>query len=714
MYIGHRGEQGKCQALSDHLANVSNIAGRFGAAFNAEAHARRTGTLHDAGKYSPAAQRRMADPEHTPKVDHSTAGAKIALEQCRDGAGALAIAGHHGGMPDFGGRLASAGDGTLLGRMKKDLSGPYDYAAFWQENDIDKGMLLPGWLMEPANPFAGQFYIRMLFSCLVDADFLDTEQYLRGETPRGGYDDMPALLDRFQRYIQPWIDHPATEINQKRCEILRDCLRAGEGSCGLYTLTVPTGGGKTLSSLAFALTHAVKNNLKHIIYVIPYTSIIEQNAAVFKGVLGEDNVIEHHAGIDYGGDGDMERPEVMRQMLATENWDAPVIVTTAVQFFESLFSNKPSRCRKLHNIASSVVIFDEAQMLPLSCLKPCVSAIAELVRHYRTTAVLCTATQPSLARLFHDYDATIDSREICEKPGALQSFFRRVHFVRKEAMDCATLARHIGGKAQILCIVNTRRTAQEVFSLLPGEGCYHLSTRMTPEHRSKVLDEVRKRLRDGLTCRVVSTSLIEAGVDVDFPEVWRETAGLDSILQAAGRCNREGRRDASASEVVVFSLDRGVPKGMRPNAIAAEIAMEGADYIDESPVIRRYFDQLYWQQGDQAMDAKDMMKLCAKPNMKTIAEGFHLIESDTRTIYIPSETNAEDIRLLRLGILSRSLMRRLARSAVSVYPWDWQKLIDAGTIERLTEGTAVLTDQTAYDPCRGLTTDAEPGQGLWI
>ena len=714
MYIGHKREQGECQELCDHLANVSNIAGRFGAAFNSEAHARRIGTLHDAGKYSLAAQRRMADPEHTSKVDHSTAGAKIALEQCRDGAGALAIAGHHGGMPDFGGRLASAGDGTLLGRMKKDLSGPYDYAAFWQENDIDKSMLLPRWLMEPANPFAGQFYTRMLFSCLVDADFLDTEQYMRGETPRGSYDDMPALLGRFQRYIQPWIDHPATEINHKRCEILRDCLRAGEEACGLYTLTVPTGGGKTLSSLAFALTHAVKNNLKHIIYVIPYTSIIEQNAAVFKGVLGEDNVIEHHSGIDYGGDGDMERPEVMRQMLATENWDAPVIVTTAVQFFESLFSNKPSRCRKLHNIASSVFIFDEAQMLPLSCLKPCVSAIAELVRHYRASAVLCTATQPSLGRFFHDYDAGIESREICEKTGALQSFFRRVHFVRKEVMDCATLARHIGGKAQILCIVNTRRTAQEVFSMLPREGCYHLSTRMTPEHRSKVLEEVRKRLRDGLTCRVVSTSLIEAGVDVDFPEVWREMAGLDSILQAAGRCNREGRRDASESEVAVFSLDRGVPKGMQPNAIAAEIAMEGADYIDESPVIRRYFDQLYWQQGDQAMDAKDVMKLCTKPNMKTIAESFRLIESDTRTIYIPSEINSEDIRLLRLGILSRGLMRRLARSAVSVYPWDWQKLIDAGTIERITEGAAVLTDQTAYDPCCGLTTDVEPGQGLWI
>ena len=589
------------------MANVSVMAGSFGASFDAEQHAQRIGTLHDAGKYSSAAQKRMADPEHTPKVDHSTAGAIIAFEVCRDGAGALAIAGHHGGMPDFGGRMAS--DGTLMGRMKKDLSGRYDYTAFWQENTIDKGDFKPIGLIDRINPFEAQFYARMLFSCLVDADFLDTEHFMQGEMPRGGHDDMQVLLERLKDYIQPWFANPTTEINQKRCEILRDCLLSGEEPRGLYTLTVPTGGGKTISSLAFALTHAAKNNMDRIIYVIPYTSIIEQNAAVFKRVLGDDNVIEHHSGIEYDEKEDMESPEVMRQLLATENWDAPVIVTTAVQFFESLFSNKPSRCRKLHNIANSVIIFDEAQMLPLSYLKPCVSAIAELVRHYRTTAVLCTATQPSLARLFRDYDQDMSGREICENVGALQAFFRRVHFAHRGSFDFEILAEEMAQKAQVLCIVNTRKTAQKVFEMLPFDGSYHLSTRMTPEHRTKVLDEIRTRLRQGETCRVVSTSLIEAGVDVDFPEVWREMAGLDSILQAAGRCNREGRRDASESEVVVFSLPDGVPKPMQPNAVAAEIAMEGVDHIDESAVIRRYFDQLYWQKGDQAMDIKDMMKL---------------------------------------------------------------------------------------------------------
>ena len=712
MYIGHRKGQDEIQALSEHLANVSVMAGSFGASFDAEQHAQRIGTLHDAGKYSSAAQKRMADPEHTPKVDHSTAGAKIAFEVCRDGAGALAIAGHHGGMPDFGGRMAS--DGTLMGRIKKDLSGRYDYTAFWQENTIDKGDLTPKWLIERINPFAAQFYARMLFSCLVDADFLDTEHFMQGEMPRGGHDDMQVLLERLKDYIQPWFANPTTEINQKRCEILRDCLLRGEEPRGLYTLTVPTGGGKTISSLAFALTHAAKNNMDRIIYVIPYTSIIEQNAAVFKRVLGDDNVIEHHSGIEYDEKEDMESPEVMRQLLATENWDAPVIVTTAVQFFESLFSNKPSRCRKLHNIANSIIIFDEAQMLPLSYLKPCVSAIAELVRHYRTTAVLCTATQPSLARLFRDYDQDMSGREICENVGALQAFFRRVHFAHRGSVDFEILAEEMAQKAQVLCIVNTRKTAQKVFEMLPFDGNYHLSTRMTPEHRTKVLDEIRTRLRQGETCRVVSTSLIEAGVDVDFPEVWREMAGLDSILQAAGRCNREGRRDASESEVVVFSLPDGVPKGMQPNAVAAEIAMEGVDPIDESAVIHRYFDQLYWQKGDQAMDMKDMMKLCARPNMESIAKAFHLIESDTRTVYVPTEANAKDIELLNMGILSRGLMRRLGRSAVSVYPWDWKKLVEAGIIGEVAESIAVLKDQTAYDPACGLKMDSESGRGLWI
>ena len=714
MYIGHKREDGTIQSLHDHLANVSKLAGLFARSFDAEPCARRAGLLHDAGKYSPAGQARMKDPVNTTKVDHSTAGARIALEECRDGLTALAVAGHHGGMPDYGGRLSTEGDGSLCGRCRKDLSGNLDYSAYWDENHIDERPLQPQWLMTKPDPFAIPFYTRMLFSSLVDADFLDTEQFMRGEMPRGGYCGMNQLLARLTDHVQPWLDAPGTTINGKRCEILRDCMAAGEGERGLYSLTVPTGGGKTISSLAFALTHAVKHGLDRVIYVIPYTSIIEQNAAVFKAILGDDNVIEHHSGVEYDSDRDMESPDVMRRMLATENWDAPVIVTTAVQFFESLFSNKPSRCRKLHNIANSVIIFDEAQMLPLPYLKPCVSAIAELVRHYRATAVLCTATQPSLDRFFCKYGNGMAAREICGNVAELQAFFRRVHFKREQTLDIEALAQSMARCERVLCIVNTRQSAQEVFARLPEQGSYHLSTRMTPEHRSKVLEEIKGRLLNGQICRVVSTSLIEAGVDVDFPEVWREMAGLDSILQAAGRCNREGRNSAGASAVVVFTLDRGVPKGMQPNAVATEIAIQDAVYLDDSATIRHYFEQLYWQRGDESLDVKGILEMCPQLKMRTIAENFHLIESDTRTIYIPSDENRDDIEMLRAGRLSRGLIRRLGRSAVSVYPWDWEKLEEIGALEKTTENCAILREMSLYDPKCGLKVEADNSRGLWI
>lgn len=714
MYIAHRREDGVLQPLAEHLHNVSDMAGGFACSFGGDSHARRAGILHDAGKYSRAGQRRMADPEHTAKVDHSTAGAKIAVEKCRDGLAALAVAGHHGGMPDFGGKLSAEGDGTLRGRCRKDLSGDMDYSAFWDENGIDDGALAPAWANPKAAPFSVQFYARMLFSCLVDADYLDTERFMRGEAPRGAHVGMRALLARLRDYIQPWLSDPVTELNRRRCAILRDCLAVGAGERGLYTLTVPTGGGKTVSSLAFALTHAVRHGLDRVIYVIPYTSIIEQNAAVFKDILGADNVVEHHSGVEFDVDDDAENPAVMRRMLATENWDAPVIVTTAVQFFESLFSNRPSKCRKLHNIANSVVIFDEAQMMPLPYLRPCVAAIADLVQHYCATAVLCTATQPSLNRFFNECANGLSPQEICGNVADLQAFFRRVRFERRQGMDTETLAQSLAERVRVLCIVNTRDAAQEVFARLPKPGSYHLSTRMTPYHRSRVLDEIRTRLLDGEPCRVVSTSLIEAGVDVDFPEVWRETAGLDSILQAAGRCNREGRRAAEESRVIVFALDRGVPKGMQPNAAAAEVAMEGAAYIDDCATVRRYFDQLYWQRGDESLDAKGILQKCRRLEMASIAKDFHMIDSDTRTIYIPTDGNAEDLASLRAGRLSRALMRRLGRSAVGVYPWDWEKLEQAGAIVEVANNTAILADASLYDAECGLKVDADPGRGLWI
>lgn len=723
MYIGHKSEDSRIQPLKEHLQGVASRAGAFAVPFFGQAHAERTGLLHDAGKYSEAGQKRMNDPEHTAKVDHSTAGAKIALEQLKDPCGAVAIAGHHGGMPDKGNKLSGEGDGTLFGRVQKDLSGRLDASAFWQENEIEKDSrkIFPEWLQKERLPFSWQFYTRMLFSCLVDADFLDTEAFMKqNEQPenlRGQRVSVEELFAYVHRHIAPWLAHPRNEINAKRSEILSNCLEAAKGKPGLYSLTVPTGGGKTVSSLAFALKHAVENGMKRIIYVIPYTSIIEQNAKVFREILGDENVIEHHSGIQVDEDekNTMEENEALRRkMLATENWDAPVIVTTAVQFFDSLFSNKPSKCRKLHNMADSVIIFDEAQMIPLAYLKPCVCAIGELVRHYHVTAVLCTATQPSLNRMFSDYDKNLTVCEICHDVAALQTFFRRVHFEDAGKMDMDSVAEALIRQNQVLCIVNKKITAQQIFQKLPKEGSYHLSTWMTPNHRTKVLKEIRDRLKGGLPCRVVSTSLMEAGVDVDFPQVWREKAGLDSILQAAGRCNREGEHSAEESKVVLFTLEGGVPKHMRPNLTAAEIALEDAAHPDESPAIETYFNQLYRMNGEKGLDAKSILDSCGKYAFETIANDFHLIDSDTYTVYIPTDDNAEDLKALKEGKYSRALMRRLGRNAVNVYRWDWDKLDKANELDRLDEYSAILRDpKNDYDEQCGLKLDTETGLGLF-
>lgn len=723
MYIGHKSDDGREQSLKEHLEGVAKLAKTFATPFSGQAHAERTGTLHDAGKYSEAGQKRMNDPEHTAKVDHATAGARIALEQLKDPCGASAIAGHHGGMPDLGNKLSGEGDGTLYGRVQKDLSGRLDASAFWQENVIEKdnGKIFPEWLQKERLLFSWQFYTRMLFSCLVDADFLNTETFMKkGEKPedlRGHYASLKDLKPRFDQYTAELKEKPENEINNKRNEILNDCLDAGTGKPGLYSLTVPTGGGKTVSSLAFAMKHAAENGMKRIIYVIPYTSIIEQNSKVFREILGDENVIEHHSGIQADEDEKhtMDDDEALqKKMLATENWDAPVIVTTAVQFFDSLFSNKPSKCRKLHNIADSVIIFDEAQMLPLAYLKPCVCAIGELVRHYHVTAVLCTATQPSLNRMFSDYDKNLTVREICRDVAALQAFFRRVHFEDAGQMNLDSVAEALTQQHQVLCIVNKKISAQQIFQKLPKDGSYHLSTWMTPDHRTRMLEKIRERLKAGLSCRVVSTSLMEAGVDVDFPQAWREKAGLDSILQAAGRCNREGKRTAEESKVVLFSLEDGVPKHMRPHLAAAEIALEDVAHPDESPVIEAYFNQLYRMNGEKGLDAKSILDSCGKYAFETIADDFHLIDSDTYTIYIPSIDNAADLETLKAGIYSRALMRRLGRSAVNVYGWDWDKLGKAGKLERLDEYSAILLDEkNNYDEQFGLKLDVEIGIGLF-
>lgn len=699
-FVTHRREDGTFQPLKEHIENVGERAAQFASAFDAAEHGREAGLLHDIGKYSSKGQKRQRDPEHTAKVDHSSAGAQEAFRR-KDPMAAFAVAGHHGGLPDMGGKSA-ADDGTLFARLNKTLSGGDDPSAWKQEIVLPSSIPMPSWAVNCQEGRVQALYTRMLFSCLVDADFLDTEAALQGRQPRGGYASLEKLLQKIQAHAAPWLKEPKNELCAKRSDILRRCLQGGEEEKGLFTLTVPTGGGKTVSSLAFALTHAVRHDMKRVVYVIPYTSIIEQNAKVFAEILGPENVLEHHSQTELADEkGDSETPDARRRRLACENWDAPVIVTTAVQFFESLYAAKTSRCRKLHNLAGSVVIFDEAQTLPVPFLKPCVSAIGELVRHYGVTAVLCTATQPELGRLFNELAPELSIQEIAPEPDELFEFFRRVSFQREEKLSNEELAARLTETEQVLCIVNTRKRAREIFQLLPEEGRFHLSTLMTPQDRKRVLDAVRERLKERKPCRVVSTSLVEAGVDVDFPAVWREVAGLDSILQAAGRCNREGKRPAAESIVHIFHADGRIPRMLKLNVAAAESVLADYEDVNTRPAIHAYFQTLLWAKGDAALDEKNILQSESSFTFRETAEWFHLIDANTVTIYIPAKADAADIQALRDKQFSKGLLRRLSQSAVNLYDTECQKLMENGALEMFAEdGYAILLNPNMYsDEC---------------
>ena len=718
-YIAHTSEDGRVQSVAHHLMGTAQRAAQFGAAFGAQEMAYVAGQMHDIGKFSDAFQKRIRDPQHAQRVDHSTAGAKEAMDL---GLGpiAYAIAGHHAGLPDGGSSVDAPGKATFHGRYKKEIP-PYDV---WKEQIKISARLTPPFAF--TDPFDVAFFTRMLYSCLVDADFLDTEAFMKGRQIRQSpLTDMQTLFARLEQYISGWWS-PKTELNRKRCEILRTCLKQGEVTArGLYTLTVPTGGGKTVSSLAFALQHARTQGLERVIYVIPYTSIIEQNAQVFRDILGDEAVLEHHSAVQYEVDEDgNDQPRDYQKALATENWDLPVVVTTAVQFFESLFANRSSQCRKLHNLANAVIIFDEAQMIPIDYLRPCVAAIAQLVQHYRATAVLCTATQPALEPLFAEFAPTLKIREICRDTQSLYRFFRRTTLENLGKVTQEELMDHLNRHAQVLCVVNRRKFAQQVYAQWPEQGSYCLTTLLCPQHRKQKLKEIRQRLQAGLPCRVVSTSLIEAGVDVDFPVAYREEAGLDSILQTAGRCNREGKRTAQQSRVYVFRTEQGAPQMLRQNVASMRSVMDQCSDPASPEAIEQYFSFYRRLRGDEQLDRKGILDAFARGiegscfPFASVAREFQLIENTTRTVYVqPEEGDKEAKRLaerLRNGERTRDLFRALGSYGVNVYPQHFRRLMEAGALDVLDEDAAVLADAMLYHNDTGLQLDIETGRGLMV
>ena len=713
IYLAHLAKDGRRQTLLEHAEGTSRRSSDFAADFGASQQGCLVGLAHDLGKYSAAFQRRLL--ENGPKVDHSTAGA-FECWQKKQPFAAFAIAGHHGGLPDGGGRGDGPEAGTFFSRINKGAKGRLENYAAWQGELSLPEAALPEYAQK--DKLAGMFFTRMLFSCLVDADYTDTGEFMEGQVQETeDKADIEELWNRLQKYISPWFP-PKGELNAKRSAILEQCMREGERRApGLYTLTVPTGGGKTVASLAFALAQARAQGMKRVVYVIPYTSIIEQTSDIFRKILGSSNVLEHHSGILFEPEKEEDStPENRRLTQAAETWDMPVVVTTAVQFFESLFSCKPAQCRKLHNLAKSVLIFDEAQMLPLSFLRPCVWAMTQLLQHYGASVILCTATQPALAPLFRSFAPDLIPAELCPMPTEDWDVFRRVTFRQAGKLTWEELTEQLQAQNQVLCIVNTRKAALEIFQQLAGQGNFHLSTLMYPQHRRAVLEEIRRRLEKGLPCRVISTSLIEAGVDVDFPAVYRDEAGLDSLIQAAGRCNREGRRPLYQRIVTLFQGQVKPPRLFETAIGAGRGVLDKFKDIASREAIQAYFRELLELKGTQAQDTNHILSLMETEffPFRTVSEQFHLIETPTITIYIPVDEGANLVECLQSGQITQNLYRKLGQYGVSVYPQHFRELEQAGALKKLEDGSFVLEDLSLYKEETGLSLEADSGKAWFI
>ncbi len=708
------------QPLETHLKNVAEKAQSFADIFNSGAWGYLAGFWHDIGKYSNEFQDMLMDASKIGGkqvrrlVDHSTAGAKHASIALNDKGKLLAyaISGHHAGLPDG----ESNENSCLIKRLEKKVN---EISACPEKIlDFQPEFPLPLRLEKRRFGFQLSFFVRMFFSCLVDADFLDTEEFMDEDQAkwRKGYpkiEDMQKKLKIFLDRLRRAALH--TPINRQRSEILEMCCNTAENPQGLYSLTVPTGGGKTLSSLAFAMKHAIKHNLKRIIYVIPFTSIIEQNANIFRKIFGEDAVLEHHSNFE-------PREEDSRSRLAAENWDAPLIVTTNNQFFESLFSNRSSRCRKIHNIVKSVVILDEAQTLPTPLIKPCIEAIRELALFYNTTIVLCTATQPALSFRDEFKEGLKNIQEIIPDPKELYKSLERVKTKNIGTISDNELIVRLNKYAQALCIVNTRKHARTIYNLTqhnekaepPKNEFYHLSALMCPAHRSKKIEEIKKNLKKGLPCKVISTQLVEAGVDIDFPVVFRSIAGIDSIAQAAGRCNREGML-THHGEIFIFHPDKGfLPGYLRQASVITKSVLKNFDDPLSLEAVEEYFRYLFWLKGeglDEFHLLADIEEDACRGNFpfKEIAKKFRIIKDEMQTLIIPWGNKGEKVLNLsqKSDDFSVQDQRILQPYTVQLYAKDLAQLEQAGAVFKLQEwdNIWILSREDLYRDDIGLVLD---------
>ena len=697
--ISHIDSNRNIQSNEEHQQGVATLASTFAAEFGMGDCGRIMGLLHDKGKEQVEWQKYIRGVTMN-GPHHAYVGACIALKQYPQIAPFIAqpIAGHHRGLYDYC---------DFVEKTKCEI--PKDVT-------IDDRISFAFPNLPRMKKYDYHHLVRMLFSCLTDADSLDTESFMTPEQARlrGSHISMEELLDKLERYLHELKTNASdTEVNRIRNFVQEQCAKEGQGKKGFYSLTVPTGGGKTLSSVLWALHHAVKNHQRRIIIAIPYTSIIVQTASTLKKIFGEKNVLEHHSNINPEDIKDKELRE--RLQLATENWDYPIIVTTNVQLFESLFSNKRSDCRKLHNMANSVIVLDEVQTLPLGFYKPIVHTLDTLQRVFGVSVLFTTASQPILtgqiegANPFASFEALTSVREIIPAEAKLHDKLRRVELSFMEGSQTYDgIATELAKYKRVLCIVNTRRDAKELYDRLPKEGiCLHLSRMMCPAHVAATIQCVKNALQveNDKPVRVVATQLIEAGVDIDFPIVFRQEAGLDSILQAAGRCNREGKQEICSTFVFSLGKERPLPLGLISQANNARKSMGQQHDWFAPEAMTCYFHQLHSRIDN--FDNKQIQELLYKPEceFEEAAQQFHLIDDQTTPVIINWNGSTGLYQKLLSQGPSYSLMKKLAQYSVNIRERDFRELQSIGAVEEPFENIYAITNPHFYKANTGLSID---------
>lgn len=705
--------QWKIQTNAEHSNNVAKLARSFADELGMGMWGYVLGMLHDKGKESDDFQsyiRKESGYDYEAKCplehNHAFVGGIIAKSIYGKGSESLLcnqIISHHSGLHDYC---------QIEETLKKDI--PSDVNRCVEKIHLNR----PPFSLSPIKGCKGMtsdanHLSRMLFSCLVDADYLDTELFMDEKSARKRINgiSLQSLLPLLETYIDNLQKRSSeSEVNAIRRTVQERCVSVSNVEKGFYSLTVPTGGGKTLSSLVWALRHAVHNGMKRIIIAIPYTSIIVQTASILKQIFGEEAVLEHHSNFD---------PQSLKSKhkakLATENWDYPIVVTTNVQLFESMFSNKPSDCRKLHNIVNSVIILDEVQTLPTDYLQPIVDALKSYQRMFGISVLFTTASQPVLSGLIEGcnpkaaFQGIDNITEIIPKEYVLHDKLRRVRLeIDNTGSTYNEIADQLSQHNKVLCIVNTRNDARELFERLPKEGMtIHLSRMMCPRHVSKAIQEIKQALSDNseTVIRVVATQLIEAGVDIDFPVVYRQEAGLDSILQAAGRCNREGKLDMATTYVFSLSEEHKL-YGSIIDANNARLNMVNVNDWFASEAMTEYFRQLYCRK--ETFDKKDIKTLLYKPTEMCFAEAakeFRLIEETGKTVYVNMDDSLELVERLKNNGITYSLMKQLSQYSVNIHERDFLKLLSYGAIEEVIEGIYVVNDRAQYDENIGLRLD---------